>query len=70
MIENGKLTKVVRNPNYRGVSATFWRNLAQVGNESTVGIYGTSNCGKGEPMQGIPVGFGGPHIRLQNVMLG
>jgi len=27
-------------------------------------------CGKGEPMQGIPVWMGGPHIRLKDVRLG
>jgi TldD protein len=27
-------------------------------------------CGKSEPMQGIPVWFGGPHIRLKEVRLG
>ncbi|HXF45602.1 MAG TPA: TldD/PmbA family protein, partial [Burkholderiaceae bacterium] len=35
-IRNGKLAEVVRNPNYRGISATFWRSLAMVGNEATV----------------------------------
>lgn len=60
LIENGKLTKVVRNPNYRGISATFWRNLAQVGNESTVGMFGTPNCGKGEPNQAVKVGHASP----------
>jgi predicted Zn-dependent protease len=60
LIENGKLTKVVRNPNYRGISATFWRNLIKVGNESTAGIYGTANCGKGEPNQAVKVGHASP----------
>lgn len=60
LIENGKLTKVVRNPNYRGISATFWRNLARVGNESTVGMYGTPMCGKGEPNQAVRVGHASP----------
>ncbi|MEA2195228.1 MAG: hypothetical protein QOG42_1662, partial [Solirubrobacteraceae bacterium] len=27
LIEIGRLTPVVKNPNYRGVSATFWRSL-------------------------------------------
>jgi predicted Zn-dependent protease len=31
LIENGKLTRVVKNPNYRGISATFWRSLKMVG---------------------------------------
>ena len=28
LIENGKLTTVVKNPNYRGISAKFWRSLS------------------------------------------
>src|SRR6266850_4117832 len=27
LIEGGRLTAVVKNPNYRGISATFWRSL-------------------------------------------
>ncbi|NOY25377.1 MAG: TldD/PmbA family protein, partial [Oligoflexia bacterium] len=49
LIEDGRLGAVVRNPNYRGISATFWRNLAGVGNAGTVQILGTPYCGKGEP---------------------
>jgi predicted Zn-dependent protease len=60
LIENGKLTKVVRNPNYRGVSAEFWRNLKAVGNEDTVRVLGTPYCGKGEPSQIIRVGHASP----------
>ena len=29
-IRGGRLAEVVRNPNYRGISATFWRSLAMV----------------------------------------
>ena len=29
LIENGKLGAVVKNPNYRGISASFWRSLAR-----------------------------------------
>ena len=32
LIENGKLTQVVKQPNYRGISANFWRSLSAVGN--------------------------------------
>ena len=31
VIQNGKLAEVVKNPNYRGISATFWRSLEAVG---------------------------------------
>ncbi len=60
LIENGKLTTVVKNPNYRGISANFWRSLARVGDESTVKVLGTPYCGKGEPTQVIRVGHASP----------
>ncbi len=59
-IEDGKLTSVVKNPNYRGVSATFWRNLKMVGAVDTVDVLGSPYCGKGEPNQVIRVGHASP----------
>jgi len=60
LIENGKLTTVVKNPNYRGVSATFWRSLKMVGAPDTVEVLGSPYCGKGEPNQVIRVGHASP----------
>jgi predicted Zn-dependent protease len=60
LIEDGKLTTVVKNPNYRGISAKFWRNLTQVGNAATMQVLGTPFCGKGEPSQVIRVGHAAP----------
>ncbi len=60
LIEHGKLTTVVKNPNYRGVSATFWRSLKAVGDEDTFAVMGTPFCGKGEPNQVIRVGHASP----------
>lgn len=60
MIENGRLTNVVKKPNYRGISATFWRSLKMVGNQDTFDVLGTPNCGKGEPNQVIRVGHASP----------
>jgi predicted Zn-dependent protease len=60
LIENGKLGAVVRNPNYRGISASFWRSLARVGNADTVQVLGSLHCGKGEPSQVIRVGHASP----------
>ena len=59
-IENGELTTPLKNPNYRGITNQFWRSLAQVGDRSTFGIYGTPFCGKGEPNQCIRVGHASP----------
>jgi predicted Zn-dependent protease len=67
VIREGRLAEVVRNPNYRGVSATFWRSLAMVGNESTMAVMGTPFCGKGEPGQAIRVGHASPACLFSDV---
>ena len=66
-IRGGKLAEVVKNPNYRGISATFWRSLSGVGDESTYQVMGTPFCGKGEPSQVIRVGHASPACRFANV---
>jgi predicted Zn-dependent protease len=60
LIEGGKLTTLVRNCNYRGISATFWRSLKKVGDRSTMAVMGSPNCGKGEPNQIVRVGHASP----------
>jgi predicted Zn-dependent protease len=60
LIEDGAVKRVVKNPNYRGVSATFWRSLRMVGNADTFEVHGTLYCGKGEPNQAIDVGHAAP----------
>ncbi len=67
VVRGGRLAEVVRNPNYRGISATFWRSLAGVGNASTVAVGGTPYCGKGEPSQVIRVGHASPPCRFTGV---
>ena len=60
LIEGGKLTTVVKNPNYRGISRNFWNNLKTVGNAASFVVLGTPNCGKGEPNQIMRVGHASP----------
>jgi predicted Zn-dependent protease len=60
LIEGGRRTQVVKNPNYRGVSATFWRSLRAVGDAATFEVHGTQYCGKGEPNQVIHCGHAAP----------
>lgn len=67
LIENGELTGVVRNPNYRGISATFWRSLRAVGNADSLAVMGTPFCGKAEPSQVIRVGHASPACLFSNV---
>lgn len=67
LIENGELTSVVKNPNYRGISATFWRSLKAVGDQSTFEVMGTPFCGKAEPSQVIRVGHASPACLFDQV---
>ncbi len=67
LIEDGQLGAVVRNPNYRGVSATFWRNLAAVGPATESLALGTPYCGKGEPGQVVRVGHASPPCLFDDV---
>ncbi len=57
----------MKKPNYKGISATFWRNLKMVGNRDTFRVLGTPNCGKGEPNQGVKVGHATPACVFTNV---
>jgi predicted Zn-dependent protease len=59
----------VKNPNYRGVSATFWRSLKGLGDATTVRVLGTPTCGKGEPNQAIRVGHATPVGLFENVQV-
>jgi len=67
IIEHGQVKHVVKNPNYRGISANFWRSLVRVGSADTVQVLGTPYCGKGEPSQVIRVGHASPACVFANV---
>ena len=66
-IRAGQIVGQVRNPGYRGVSASFWQSLSMVGDRSTYEVLGTPNCGKGEPNQGARVGHASPACRFDDV---
>jgi predicted Zn-dependent protease len=67
VIRNGRLAEVVKNPNYRGISATFWRSLSGVGDASTFEVMGTPFCGKGEPSQVIRCGHAAPACKFSGI---
>lgn len=69
LIADGQLTTVVKNPSYRGISATFWRSLNGVGNVASRRVLAAANCGKGEPNQGVRVGHASPPCRFSQVQV-
>lgn len=50
-IKNGKRGKIFKQPTYTGVTPQFWGSLDRVGGASEFEVWGTPNCGKGEPEQ-------------------
>lgn len=66
-IRGGQRVGVVKNPGYRGVSASFWRSLVAVGTAAERQVLGTPYCGKGEPAQLIRVGHACPPALFRGV---
>ena len=64
-IENGKITKTLKNPNYRGVTVPFWNSLKALSPQTET--YGSPYCGKGEPSQVIRVGHASPYALFKDI---
>jgi TldD protein len=69
-IEKGKLTQMYRNPNYTGITPEFWGSCDAVGGREGWVVWGTPNCGKGQPGQVGRVGHGAAPARFRNVRVG
>ncbi|MBS3938997.1 MAG: TldD/PmbA family protein [Peptococcaceae bacterium] len=70
-IKGGKLTgKIYRNPIYTGITPEFWNSCDGVANEKYWQMFGTPNCGKGEPGQVAHVGHGSAPARFRKVKVG
>jgi len=69
-IKNGKLSEMVKNPTYTGITPKFWGSCDAVGNGDHWQMWGTPNCGKGEPGQVAHVGHGTAPARFRNVQVG
>jgi len=69
-IKNGKLGEMVKNPTYTGITPKFWNSCDAIANRDHWQIWGTPNCGKGEPGQVAHVGHGTAPARFRNVQVG
>ncbi len=67
VIKNGKLDAVVKNPTYTGKTPVFWGSCDAIGNEKEWAMWGTPNCGKGQPGQSMHVGHGTAAARFRGV---
>jgi len=67
LIEDGVLGPMVRNPVLEITTPALWGAVDAVGRKVE---FFSAHCGKGDPMQAIPVWTGGPHLRLRNIRMG
>jgi TldD protein len=69
-IKKGKRGDMVRNPTYTGITPEFWGSCDAVCSESEWIMWGTPNCGKGQPGQGAHTGHGAAPARFRDVKVG
>lgn len=70
LIRDGRLTQMVRNPTYTGITPKFWGSCDAICGPDDYTIWGIPNCGKGEPMQTGHVGHGAASARFRGVQVG
>ena len=65
-ITNGDISGRVRRPVIETNTIKFYSSVDAVANDLE---FNAGTCGKGDPMQGVDVWMGGPHMRLREVYL-
>jgi len=69
-IKGGKKTRMLKNATYTGITPQFWGSCDAVGNDAAWVVWGTPNCGKGQPPQTAHTGHGAAPARFRNVRVG
>lgn len=69
-IKGGKIGNMLKNPSYSGITTDFWNSMDAICSRDQWVLWGTPNCGKGQPQQVIGTGHGASPARFQNVTVG
>jgi TldD protein len=69
-IKGGKLGQMLRNPSYSGITTEFWNSMDAICDRRYWTLWGTPNCGKGQPEQGMGTGHGASPARFRQVKVG
>ncbi len=69
-IKNGKRVRMVKNPSYSGITTEFWNSLDAICSRDEWTLWGTPNCGKGQPQQVMGTGHGAAPSRFRGVKVG
>lgn len=69
-IKHGKIVEPLKDPTYAGITPEFWNSCDAVCGRDEWVLWGTPNCGKGQPMQVARTGHGAAPARFRNVQVG
>lgn len=69
-IKDGRLGRLLKNCTYTGLTPKFWRSCDAICDEDHWEVWGTPNCGKGQPGQIAHTGHGASPARFRNVRVG
>jgi TldD protein len=69
-IKNGKRTRMLKNPSYSGITTEFWNSMDAICSRDQWTLWGTPNCGKGQPQQVMGTGHGAAPARFRNIKVG
>jgi TldD protein len=69
-IKGGKKVRMLKNPSYSGITTEFWSSCDAICSRDYWTLWGTPNCGKGQPQQVMGTGHGAAPSRFRNVKVG
>jgi TldD protein len=69
-IKNGRRTRMLKNPSYSGITTEFWNAMDAICSRDVWTLWGTPNCGKGQPQQVMGTGHGAAPARFRNIKIG
>jgi TldD protein len=69
-IKNGKMGQMLKNATYTGITPQFWGSCDAICNTNHWRVWGTPNCGKGQPGQTAHTGHGAAPARFRNIQVG
>jgi len=69
-IKNGKRIRLLKNPSYSGITTAFWNSMDAICSRDEWTLWGTPNCGKGQPQQVMGTGHGAAPARFRNIQVG
>ena len=69
-IKGGKIGRMIKNPSYSGITTEFWNSCDAICSRDHWTLWGTPNCGKGQPQQTMGTGHGASPARFRNIRVG